>query len=372
MANIFSGLFNPGGNNNAMALARYNQELEDYGIKRDAYDQSQALKNIDPYIKRVLESMSPERQNHLLLQRRMMGEQPLFKKGIEGFNTSIKQRGTTIADILKQDKALEIANAKHKYKVDNPLPGDVGHKLEYAYAYAGGKEAFDKLPLEEKQKTMDRAARARQLVDEGTHWRDVVTDETYSKNVGKVETIKVVGKNIGERLSNYKRNRAAQQSMALGFRDSLGALERLHEGATGWTTGYGAFLRFLPESKAAEWFMELETVNSQTVLDTMKELKSMSQTGSTGFGAVNLKELETMMNKWGKLDPHAGDKAIKDVVTRRIEIMKELTGIVNKASKEEEAWYRRNRYNIPKSAQEILPDEQVDNLDDTQGFIILD
>lgn len=350
MANIFSGLFNKqDSGSSAIDLAKYKQELEDYGIKRDAYSQGEAVKNIDPYIKQVLESMSPERQSQMGLQRSMMQQGPLFDKGLEGFNTSIQQRGTTIADILKQDKGVETANIKHQYKVDNPLPGSGGHKLEYAEAYAAATP--------EKRQLFDRAARARQLVDKGTHWEDITTGQTYSKNVGAVSIEKGIGADIATRLGNFKQNRKAQQSMVVGFEDSLGALKRLNEGANNWTTGYSAFLKYLPNTDAREWFAELETVGSQTVLDTMKELKSMSQTGSTGFGAVNIKELEVMMNKWGKLDEHMDDVAVKEVITRRIAIMERLMKKVKKWSNEEEKWYRDNRYNLPKSAQEKLPED---------------
>lgn len=345
----------------------------------EAQRQAQAVSEIDPYIKQVLQTMSPERQAHLKLQRSMMKQEPLFSKGLEGFNQSIQQRGTTIADIAKQDKGLEIANAKHQYKVENPIQGQGGHKLEYAIEYAGGREAFDKLPLEEKQLLMDRSARARQLVDKGVYWEDVVTGEKYDKNVGAVETVKMVGRDVGERLSNFKQNRKASTAMVQGFDDSLEALKRLDEGATAWTTGYGAFLKHLPNTDAREWFAELETVGAQTVLDTMKELKSMSQTGSTGFGAVNIKELEVMMNKWGKIDEFTDDAAIKEIIERRIEIMTKIRKRATDAAAQEEAWYRRNRYNLPQSAQELIDEEtpepmpaEVIQPPENSGFTILD
>jgi hypothetical protein len=373
MANPFSGLFSGGGSgSNSAALAQYNQQLDDYNTEKEGYDQARAMENIDPYIKKVLESMSPERQNQLMLQRSMMQQQPLFAKGSEGFNQSISQRGTTIADILKQDKGLEIANQKHQYKVDNPVEGQGGHKLEYARAYED---------LTDDQRVIwDRAARARQLVDKGLYWEDVGTGQRFDKNVSATATVKKIGANIGDRLMNHKTNRRSQNAMTVGFKDSLDALKRLDEGATGWTTGYGAFLRHLPETDAAEWFAELETVNSQTVLDTMKELKSMSQAGATGFGAVNEKELMVMMDKWGKITPGMSDTDIKTIIQRRIGIMERLTKKVDAWQKNEDAWYKRNRYNIPKSAQESLPGDELDDdmlLDEeepanTSGFTILD
>lgn len=381
MANIMSGLFAGGSGSNALALAQYNQRLQDYEDEKEAFQQQQSVGNMDPYIKQVLEEMSPERQNMMMLQRQMMKNPATFDAGQQGFGQMMQQRGTTIADILKQEEGVTAANLKHQYKVDNPIPGQGGHKLEYAIEYAGGREAFDNLSDDERMKLMDRAARARQLVDKGTHWEDVVSGETYSKNLADVEIAKEVGGSIGERLMNHKTNRRAQQGMVTGFSDSLAALHRLHEGASNWTTGYGAFLRHLPKTDAAEWFAELETVNSQTVLDTMKELKSMSQAGATGFGAVNERELMVMMDKWGKIIPGMDDDDIKEIITRRIGIMERINKKVEGWMQNEDDWYRRNRYNIPKAAQEPLDDEpgtltifpkDDKSVTETPGFSIID
>lgn len=354
MANMMSGLFSPGsgGSGAALDLAEYQQQLKDYQAAKEAYEQGQAVSNIDPYIKQVLEHMTPERQAHIKLQRAMMMNPALFQKGSEGFNQSMQQRGTTIADVLKQEKLTEEANKRHQYKVDNPLGTDIGHKLQYAIAYAGGQEKFDALNDKERMKLMDRAARARQLVDRGLYWEDVVTGERYGKNVMETELARKMGGSIEERLTNYKTNRGAINSMVDKMNQHAAALQRLHEGASNWTTGYGAFLRMLPQTEAREWYAELQTVNSQTVLNTMEELKQLSQNGSTGFGAVNEKELMTMMDKWGKIDEGMSDEAIKEIIERRIEIINEINKEWTKALEQEEKWYNNNRFYIPKSAQE--------------------
>lgn len=370
MANIFSGVLG-GQGGGAGQLAYYQQQLKEYQDAQEAQQQRQSSRNMEPYLAQVMQNLTPERRAIVEMQQQMMMNPATYEAGLQGMGQHLQQRGTTIADILKQEKATEEANLRHQYKVDNPTEGQGGHKLEYAIEYAGGQEAFDKLSIPERQAVMDRSARARQLVDKGTHWEDLVTGERYNKNVGAVETIKITGRDIGEKLNNFKQNRKSQRAMIQGFDDSLEALTRLNEGANAWTTGYGAFLRYLPQTEAREWFAELETVNAQTVLDTMKELKSMSQTGSTGFGAVNLKELETMMNKWGKIDEFMSDEAIAEVVERRIEIMGKIRARARQAQEEEEEWYRRNRYNIPKPAQQTLdepkPEMPVEIVDQPAG-----
>ncbi len=369
MANIFSGVLG-GGGSNPSKLAYYQQQLRDYQDAKDAQQQQEAVQAMDPYLKQVLQEMSPERANMIMLQRQMMKNPATFDQGSQGFGQMMQQRGTTIADILRQDKATEEAIERHQYKVENPIQGQGGHKLEYAIAYAGGKEKFDALSDVERKQVMDRASRARQLVDRGTYWEDLVTGEQYSKNVGDVETTKILGRNIGERLTNFKTNRKSANAMVQGFQDSLAALNRLNEGANAWTTGYGAFLRYLPKTDAREWFANLEQVNAQTVLDTMKELKSMSQTGSTGFGAVNIKELEVMMNKWGVIDEFMDDEDIKDVIERRIEIMDKINKRAMDAWQQEQDWYRRNRYSLPKNAQEVLDEPGTGDESDMQIEVI--
>lgn len=389
MANIFSGIFNRP-QNTAMQLAHYQQQLRDYQDKMDAYQQQQAVQNLDPYIKQVMEEMTPERQAHMMLQRQMMKNPATFEKGLAGFQQSMQQRGTTIADILKQDKTTQETIARHDYKVNNPLPGDEGAKLEYAKAYIG-EENYNRLVKEgnydEIRKLMDRAARARQLIDRGLYWEDAVTGERYDKNVYEEELVRKAGANTAERLDNYNTNRKAMRSMVVGVSDHVDALKRLKDGATNWTTGAGAFLRHLPGTDARDWYAELQTVNSKTVLDTMKELKSLSQSGATGFGAVNEKELMVMMDKWGKLDEFMDDEDIIEVIDRRIKILERVNDHFLRGWKREEKWYRDNRYALPKSARDLLPEEtpedmaitnEVDNAiiehesKDAPGFTILD
>src|SRR5210317_1270078 len=103
MANIFSGLF--GGGSNAAALAKYNYDLKRQKETQEYIDRNQDLMGQNQAFETTLESMTPERQaiqryNYLMAAGRTTGD-----KGMEGIATGLKQRGGTIADMIKQKEA---------------------------------------------------------------------------------------------------------------------------------------------------------------------------------------------------------------------------------------------------------------------------
>lgn len=92
------------------------------------------------------------------------------------------------------------------------------------------------------------------------------------------------------------------------------SLDELANSATGWSTGMGAVLKDLPTSDANAWQTMKVGVLSGLGLDKMAELKSLSPTGSTGFGALNEKELELLVSYRGKLEQTNNPKQIKRII----------------------------------------------------------
>lgn len=354
MANIFSGLFNQNATGQNL---QYKQDLEDYETAVEEHKQRQAVQGMKALMDAAQSDMTPERKRILDMQRGQMAYPAMFDKGMEGYSTSIKQRGTTISDIQKQDKALETANQKHQYKVDNPLGSDVGAKLQYAYEYAGGREAFNALPLKDKQLLMDRAARARQLVNRGTYWEDVVTGKKYTTNLGDVEIEKGAAIHITDRLTGYADNLAKRDNQMVGMDEYITQLELLNEGADWTTTGLmQAALGWIPGMDQRDWKNTLDTVNAKSVMEAMTTLKAMSSTGSTGFGAVNLKELETMQDNWGKLDALSSPEQIKSVIQDRLRILKKLQANVRGSMADDAQWYKNNRAKLPLKYRDAFND----------------
>ena len=57
----------------------------------------------------------------------------------------------------------------------------------------------------------------------------------------------------------------------------------------------------------------VSSLNSDKAIGTLQELKTQSKTGATGFGALNTKELQLVLDKTRALDP--ADKMFKDNLT---------------------------------------------------------
>ena len=71
-----------------------------------------------------------------------------------------------------------------------------------------------------------------------------------------------------------------------------------------------ALLKNIPWSDAKAINNLVSSLNSDKALATLNELKAQSRTGATGFGALNTKELQLILDKTRALDPT--DKMFKD------------------------------------------------------------
>ncbi|MCP4514450.1 MAG: hypothetical protein GY824_04380 [Delftia sp.] len=71
-------------------------------------------------------------------------------------------------------------------------------------------------------------------------------------------------------------------------------------------------------SDAGKLRSHVRTLQSATALDAMLRLKQASRTGSTGFGAMNEKELDLLINDIGALDPDRTDPEILMDTLKRI------------------------------------------------------
>ena len=66
---------------------------------------------------------------------------------------------------------------------------------------------------------------------------------------------------------------------------------------------FGKAASFLPGTSAYDQVADTEFLQSNVALNTMAELKDLSPTGSTGFGALSEKELGVLTNKYANLNP---------------------------------------------------------------------
>lgn len=369
MPNIFSGLFDTGGGGNSLALAEYNQRLKDYEIRRDAYDQKQALQNIDPYIAQVLESMSPERQEHIKLQRAMMRNQPLFDKGMEGFSDTIKQRGTTIADILKQDKTLERTKAKRDYFIDNPLPGEESSKIEVAKAYIGEAEwerlnsSSDPADRAKLQGLMRDAWRDRQYLDQGDQFIDPYKRSVIEKRLVEAGVKKESVPLITSRLQNFYSsvNQVETDMETTSYqRERIKYLYNNAEGNTGWWSLAASIPDIRSEGGSREWQQIKDTVISNVGLDKILDLKASSAQGATGLGALNEKELEMLQKHKGSLEQANSPAALKRVLAEMDKDLDRLQKVRLRQLGIERSWFNRNKVYIGQktSDPDLIPESQ--------------
>ena len=368
MANIFSGIFSYGANrgSDAAKLARYKQELEEYAQQKEAYDQAQAVSAIDPYLKEVLQYMTPERQAHVRLERAMMQQPPLFEKGIEGFNTSKKQRGTTIADIIKQAEELRVANAKHQYKVDNPLPSSEASKIEVAKSYVG-QEEWDRLqqsndPRDREilQGLMRDAWRDRQFVDTATGHQNVYSQQFIAKQLIQAGVDKDRAPIITQRLTDFYDDVDDTENFLIELTNRRQDIQRLHGDTDFSTTGLSAIMSFIPLTDASRWMHLRDTVVSNVGLGKILELKASSAQGATGLGALNQQELHMLQTHIGNLMQTNHPEDIRKHLRRLDNDLDKMIERRMRKLKQQRRWYNRNKkyLRIDPKAPDLIPPEQ--------------
>ena len=106
-------------------------------------------------------------------------------------------------------------------------------------------------------------------------------------------------------------------------------------------TGWGALLASAPNSDARSLANKLNSIKDNIALKTMQQLKEASPTGTTGFGAMNIPELELTKNKFGTADQADNPEALLGDLRRIAEALyrgretsaKELAGLNAKKAK---------------------------------------
>jgi len=334
MPNIFSGLFNQSSGSDAAGLAKYKQELEEYGYDLDSFRQDAAVDAIMPELEDAIKYMTPERQSHIRMQLQMMHQNPLFAKGSEGFNSSFKQRGTTIADMLKQEKHTEEANKRQMYKVKHPTAESTNKKLEVARQY------MEWTP--EKRSLARDAWRDRQLVDTKTGFQNVYDKQFIAKNLIQAKVDETIAPIITERLVNFYDDVDQAEDFLVVFENNRKDIQKLY-GITPDNTGWNAVFNMIPAGDAHAWMNLRDTVVANIGLNKILELKASSAQGATGLGALNEAELKMLQDHLGSL-AQTQDPVI---IQERLRLLDgDMQRIVNRKLRKlrhNRAWYNRNK-----------------------------
>jgi hypothetical protein len=137
--------------------------------------------------------------------------------------------------------------------------------------------------------------------------RDAAKIQT-PESVGALEQAKVTSKEESEYLTktfgDFPKTSAAYQSIydnsnrVSSVVDSV--LEKITKNPN--AVGVGGLLDLIPETDAKTVRAQLDTLGSNIALDKLTELKSLSPTGASGFGALSEGELHVIQNFIAKLD----------------------------------------------------------------------
>jgi hypothetical protein len=112
------------------------------------------------------------------------------------------------------------------------------------------------------------------------------------------------------------------------------------------SAGWGTLLKGLPESDAMIWDQVKTTVQSQLGLEKMAELKALSSTGSTGFGALNEKELDLLVKHLGALEQATGPKEIKRVIGRITSVLEGKESRMENKIRRQAEFYKKHRESL--------------------------
>jgi len=154
-----------------------------------------------------------------------------------------------------------------------------------------GKSKSTGMTLEQQIKV-----RAQNLA-EGRFEHELATDRAKSYSEGLEKSRKAV--------TDEARSETAGKTMTSAISNMGDAMKRMG-GRSGEFFGSGFFGKaasFVPGTSAYDQVADAEFLQSNVALNTMAELKELSPTGSTGFGALSEKELKVLTDKYANLNP---------------------------------------------------------------------
>jgi len=196
---------------------------------------------------------------------------------------------------------------------------------------------------ERKAKALMKQAISRtQFLDTGIHHTDTSTGKTIDKNI--IETGAQEGEieNINAKLDKWPTSEVLAESFITDIDDTIGALTELENLTSSKNVGWAGLFAGMPESEAGKWRNLRDTITARFALDKMMELKSASPTGSTGFGALNEKEMLVMQNYMGNLENTQDPKEAKRIIRKIINTLESKRNTAYKGLHEGVLWFNDN------------------------------
>lgn len=174
----------------------------------------------------------------------------------------------------------------------------------------------------------------------------LVTVENNNADMGSLadkETYKLVGKHRGDRLNSFESVVNTSRGVVDSVSETKAMLQDLAARTGIKTTGFASLANKIPHMGPIAWKEAKDVIVSRLAVDKMAELKAMSSTGSTGFGALSQKELETLQKQLGSLEQAQAPKDIQRNITQILRLLSKSEAKFNKVAEDEIKWYNRNR-----------------------------
>jgi hypothetical protein len=243
-------------------------------------------------------------------------------KGLLGALMSYMSPGGARAAAYMQDNRDDggiqrLAALKALYDLYQPTLSATDDLKEYNYARSQGYQGS----FVDFQTAMKKAGGTNVTTNVGENKYGPIKEGYMIQDdgAGGVRQVKIPGENpVTDKADNAEAENALtnaeQADSVLGAIDGIRAAQK---GAILPTTGTlsqipGAY----SESAAGEVKAFVEAIKSPQVLAMMAELKKLSETGATGFGATQKNEIDLMTNELGLLDPSGNTKVFNSTIDK--------------------------------------------------------
>lgn len=404
MANIFSGIFSNqgGGANDAMALAKYKDDLEQEKLLREYQQRNQTLIDTSNQYDKSIANMDPERQARMNLFRQFAGSEQMSDKGMEMMSSGFKQRDLTLGDIKSQAEKRKTHESNRLFDIANPeaptTPSKVLSRQHFIEQWKADprndQKLIDQRGYGATNAELSRMSdRSEQFLDLGDQKVSTTTGQIIQDRMLQTGIKAEAAANYAPRLVNFQASVDDSEDLLNFTENRLDDIRQLSEQTDGWTTGrIGLLLQTIdPGSDAADWERLKETIVSNIGLDKIMSLKAGSAQGATGLGALNEKELEMLQNHAGNLAAAQSPEQIKKVLRRLERDLKRSQNRVMQALPRELSFYNQYQQYLPDRDQNTpryVPSEYQQSLfeggqykradtpgtvlDTPQGFSIVD
>lgn len=161
------------------------------------------------------------------------------------------------------------------------------------------------------------------------------------KQVRQGKFAQKLGGSDADFYENYGNATTTLNNTAYDIQRTMSDLNELSD-LTGYNTaGFGKWLNIIPMTDSKRWMTLRDTVTSNLALDKLMQLKSLSATGASGFGALSEKELRVLTDHLGNLEQANDPATIKWTIQKIYAALDKNLKNVGQALKRNESRYNR-------------------------------